>query len=114
LGEVIVEKAGEVNERFTRGEAVWGDAERGSVGDTLLYRVARVLACSPQPMTRSDILNAVPEFPGHTHFDRMYGLYALLRSYPMFCETCPHRWQVGRVDVGAGLIEAVGRKRDSR
>lgn len=103
VGEAIVKQATEVNDRFERGETVWAGAERGSIGEALLHRVARVLACSPEPMTRSEILAAVPEFPGRTWFDRMYSLYELLRTYPMFCEVQPHRWQVGRINVGALL-----------
>ncbi|MGW5723000.1 hypothetical protein ACWEVP_42990 [Amycolatopsis sp. NPDC003865] len=104
VGEAIVKQATAVNKRFERGETVWAVAERGSIGEALLHRVARVLACSPEPMTRSEILAAVPEFPGHSHIERMYSLYELLRSYPMFCEVQPHRWHVGRINVGAGLV----------
>jgi hypothetical protein len=104
VGKAIVKQAAEVNQRFERGETVWADAERGSIGEELLHRVARVLACSPEPMTRSDILAAVPEFPGSTWFDRMYSLYELLRTYPMFCEIRPDRWQVGRAAVGTRFV----------
>jgi hypothetical protein len=104
VGEAILARAVEVNERFERGETVWAVAERGSIGEALLHRVARVLACSSEPMNRSDILAAVPESPGSTWFDRMYNLYALLRTYPMFCEVQPGRWQVGRVGVGVRLV----------
>ena len=103
VGQAVVRHAAEVNERYERGETVWANAERGSIGEALLHRVARVLACSPEPMTRTEILHSVPEFPGRTRTQRMYNLYALLRTYPMFCEVRPHRWQVGRADVGARL-----------
>ncbi|MFG1642646.1 hypothetical protein ACGFMK_20335 [Amycolatopsis sp. NPDC049252] len=103
VGQAVVTHAAEVHERYERGTTVWADAERGSIGEALLHQVARVLACSPEPMTRTEILQAVPGFPGHTHIQRMYNLYALLRTYPMFCELQNHRWQVGRADVGAGL-----------
>jgi hypothetical protein len=39
--------------------------------------------------------------PGRTYVEQMYGPYALLRTYPLFCEGTPYRWQVGRTDVGA-------------
>jgi hypothetical protein len=104
VGQAIVRRAAAVNEQYERGETVWAGAERGSIGEAMLHRVTRVLACSPEPMTRTEILRAVEEFPGCTNGERMYNLYALLRTYPLFNEVQPHRWQVGRTDVGAWLV----------
>ncbi|MBE8520712.1 hypothetical protein ILP97_25045 [Amycolatopsis sp. H6(2020)] len=103
VGRAVVTHAAEVTERFDRGATVWANAERGSLGEALLHRVARLVACSPEPMTRTEILCAMPEFPGRNYNQRMYNLYALLCTYPMFCEVQPHHWQVGRTDVGAWL-----------
>ncbi|WP_336159979.1 hypothetical protein [Amycolatopsis sp. VC5-11] len=102
-GEAVARHAFQLNQRFEHGETVWSDAERGTDGTPPLHRVASLLARSPEPMTRTEILRAVPEFPGRTLTDRMYNVYALLRNYPLFCEVQPHRWQVGRVGVGAWL-----------
>lgn len=104
IGEATAQLAGEVRSRYARGETTWSAAERGPIGAALLPRLARLLACADKPMTRTAILNAVPDVPGSTKAERLYNLYVFLRMFPMFCEVQPHRWQVGRVDVGAMFI----------
>jgi hypothetical protein len=103
IGRAAGEQASVVCEQYERGEAVWVDAERGTITDSTLSKVTRVLASAPEPMTRSAILTAVGTFPGRTHRDRMFGLYELLCTYPGFCEIAAHHWQLGRTDVGHRL-----------
>jgi len=93
------------NKQYQLGETVWTEAERHTVGETkLLNRVTQLLARKLEPMTRTEILAAVGEFPGRSHRDRMDDLYALLSTYPAFCEIAPHQWQLGRTNVGSRLF----------
>jgi hypothetical protein len=103
VGKAILDYSADVHDRFRRGEALWSTGEHGTAGHAIRARVARTVACSPRPMTRTAILDAIGEFPGRNHAERMYLLYRLLRIFPLFHEVAPHHWQVGRTNVGAIL-----------
>lgn len=42
-------------EQYWAAAAIWSSAQRGRRSGTLLHRVARLLATSPGPMTRTEI-----------------------------------------------------------
>ncbi|BBG20740.1 hypothetical protein RVR_P1126 (plasmid) [Actinacidiphila reveromycinica] len=89
-------RLGRIEGRHTQGEEVWQRAELGVPGDSLLHQVARTLAESPQPMTRTALL-AVLEDPGNaSHTARMAELRELLVGHPMFVDAGRGRWQIGR------------------
>jgi hypothetical protein len=77
----------------------WTQAERGTAGDDVLSQVARLLARAPVPMTRTEILNALPESVQTPHRRQMDGLGRLLHRFPAFHQAEPGRWQLGRTNV---------------
>ncbi|MBC2902107.1 PIN domain-containing protein [Streptomyces cupreus] len=77
----------------------WREAERGTAGSDLLSQVARLLARAPEPMTRTDILAALPAPAHEPHRRQMDGLGRLLQRFPAFHQAAPGRWQVGRTNV---------------
>lgn len=85
------------------GEAIWVSAERGTTGSTALHQVARVIACAPEPVTRSQVLESLGWRRTRGRTQQMAGLERLLRAYPMFVEIAPGRWQVGRAGANFGL-----------
>ncbi|MGW2827088.1 PIN domain-containing protein [Streptomyces sp. NPDC001443] len=89
-------------EPFARHElhtGTWRDAERGVPGDDVLSRVARLLARAPAPMTRTDILSALPAAAQHPHRRQMDGLDRLLHRFPAFHQPAPGKWQLGRANM---------------
>ncbi|NEB01927.1 PIN domain-containing protein [Streptomyces sp. SID13726] len=86
-------------ERHTRGEDRWRQAELGTPGDTLLHRVARTLVRSPEPLTRTAIVERLGEaVPGAGHTERMAAVRAVLTAHAMFVDvTGRGHWQVGRL-----------------
>ncbi|MES5824894.1 PIN domain-containing protein [Streptomyces sp. RG80] len=74
----------------------WTQAQRGGAGDDVLSQVARLLARTPEPMTRTDILAALPASVQEPHRRQMNGLGRLLHRFPAFHEAAPGRWQLGR------------------
>ncbi|AVV46822.1 hypothetical protein C6376_41390 [Streptomyces sp. P3] len=77
----------------------WTQAERGTAGDDVLSQVARLLARAPVPMTRTEILAALPESVQTPHRRQMDGLGRLLHRFPAFHQVGPGRWQLGRTNV---------------
>jgi hypothetical protein len=77
----------------------WTQAERGTAGDDVLSQVARLLARAPVPMTRTEIVNALPESVQTPHRRQMDGLGRLLHRFPAFHQAEPGRWQLGRTNV---------------
>ncbi|MFJ3673809.1 PIN domain-containing protein [Streptomyces sp. NPDC090106] len=77
----------------------WTQAQRGTAGDDVLSQVARLLARAPQPMTRTDILAALPAAVQTPHRRQMDGLGRLLHRFPAFHQAEPGRWQIGRTNV---------------
>jgi hypothetical protein len=86
---------GQLEARLTHGEAVWQRAELGVPGDSQLHRVARTLAESPQPMTRTALLAALDDPGTASHTARMAELRDLLADHPIFVDTGGGHWQVG-------------------
>ncbi|MFF0764298.1 hypothetical protein ACFYWH_30345 [Streptomyces sp. NPDC003737] len=74
----------------------WTRAERGTAGDDVLSQVARILARSPKPLTRTDILAALSAAVQEPHRRQMEGLTRLLYRLSAFHQATPGRWQVGR------------------
>ncbi|MFJ2736166.1 PIN domain-containing protein [Streptomyces sp. NPDC087317] len=74
----------------------WTQAQRGTAGDDVLSQVARLLARAPEPMTRTDILAALPAAVQEPHRRQMDGLGRLLHRFPAFHQAAPGRWQLGR------------------
>jgi hypothetical protein len=87
-------------QRHDRGTITWAAAETGTPSVTPLHRLTRLLACAPHPMTRTEILKQLPDFPGRTHRERMRALTRTLHNWPMFHEPAPGKWQIGRRNVG--------------
>jgi hypothetical protein len=77
----------------------WTQAERGTAGDDVLSQVARLLARTPMPMTRTEILAALHESIQAPHRRQMDGLGRLLYRFPAFHQAEPGRWQLGRVNM---------------
>lgn len=77
----------------------WTQAERGTAGDDVLSQVARLLARAPAPMTRTEILAALPQAVQMPHRRQMDGLGRLLHRFPAFHQAAPGRWQLGRANV---------------
>ncbi|MFD9655762.1 PIN domain-containing protein [Streptomyces mirabilis] len=89
-------------EPFARHEqhaGTWKHAERGIRGDDLLSLVARLLARAPEPMTRTDLLSALPTSAQHPHRQQMDGLGRLLHRFPAFHQPAPGKWQLGRANM---------------
>ncbi|KIF02127.1 hypothetical protein PL81_31645 [Streptomyces sp. RSD-27] len=82
-----------------RHEEAWKAVEYGSSGIGLLSQVARTLACSPEPLTRSAILERLSAPPPETHRRQMDGLGRLLHRFPAFHQAAPGQWQLGRANV---------------
>ncbi|MGA5454415.1 PIN domain-containing protein [Streptomyces umbrinus] len=77
----------------------WTQAQRGTAGDDVLSQVSRLLARAPGPMTRTDILGALPAVVQEPHRRQMNGLGRLLHRFPAFHQAAPGRWQIGRANV---------------
>ncbi|MGV9690548.1 PIN domain-containing protein [Streptomyces sp. NPDC003444] len=80
-------------------EAAWKGVEHGAPGVDLLSQVARTLARSPEPLTRTAILERLSSPPGEPHQRQMDGLGRLLHRFPAFHQAGPGRWQLGRSNV---------------
>ncbi|WP_146610558.1 PIN domain-containing protein [Streptomyces sp. AC1-42T] len=85
--------------RHARGEDRWQQAELGTPGDTLLHRIARLLVTSPEPLTRTAIVERLgAAAPGAGYTARMAAVLEVLEGYPMFVDvTGRGHWQVGRL-----------------
>ncbi|MFD6890217.1 PIN domain-containing protein [Streptomyces sp. NPDC059957] len=85
--------------KHTQGEDRWHQAERGMPGDTLLHRVARTLVGSPDPMTRTAIVERLGgHVPGAGHVEQMAAVRGVLTAHPMFADVSGRgHWQVGRL-----------------
>ncbi|MGP4013800.1 hypothetical protein [Streptomyces sp. 4N124] len=77
----------------------WTQTARGTDGEDVLSQVARLLARAPEPMTRTDILAALPASVNQPHRRQMDGLGRLLHRFPAFHQTEPGRWQIGRTNA---------------
>ncbi|MFF3166759.1 PIN domain-containing protein [Streptomyces sp. NPDC003273] len=77
----------------------WTQAQRGPAGDDVLSQVARRLARAPEPMTRTDILAALPAAVQEPHRRQMDGLGRLLHRFPAFHQAAPGKWQLGRANM---------------
>ncbi|MFD8477255.1 PIN domain-containing protein [Streptomyces globisporus] len=90
-------------------QAAWKEVEHGAPGADLLSQVARTLARSPEPLTRTAILQKLSSPPSEPHRRQMAGLGRLLHRFPAFHQVDPGRWQLGRsnVQVGRPLTAAV-------
>jgi hypothetical protein len=90
-------------EPFARGRT---QTEHGIAGPALLFQVARLLARSPEPLTRTAILDELPEPPDEPRRWQMDGLGRLLHRFPAFHHAAPGHWQLGR--TGTQIRPAVG------
>ncbi|MFG2387023.1 hypothetical protein [Streptomyces avermitilis] len=77
----------------------WAQAQRGTAGDDVLSLVARLLAHAPEPMTRTDILAALPASVQVPHRRQLDRLGLLLHRFPAFHQAVPGRWQLGRSNM---------------
>ncbi|MEU7031381.1 PIN domain-containing protein [Streptomyces sp. NPDC046275] len=83
-------------------EEAWQEVEHGAPGTDLLSQVARTLARSPKPLTRSAILERLPAPRSEPHRLQMDGLGRLLHRFPAFHQATPGRWQLGRSNLQVG------------
>lgn len=90
-------------EQYGAALMIWSSAQRGTPGQTLVHIVARLLATSPKPMTRTEITarlrNEVSEL-GHRAV--MTDLYVVLNRHQAFCEISRGRWQLGKENATLG------------
>jgi predicted nucleic acid-binding protein len=87
-------------EQYWAAAAIWSSAQRGRAGRTLLHQVARLLATSPGPMTRTEIaahLRAEVSERGHRAI--MADLSTILEGHQAFCPVTRSRWQLGKEDA---------------
>ena len=90
-------------ERYWAALSIWSSAQRGQRGRTLTHRVARMLATSPKPMTRTEITARLPdEVARHGHRTMMAELHHVLHGHQAFCEVSRGRWQLGKENVNLG------------
>ncbi len=89
---------------------VWSSAQRGHAGGTFTHRIARILATSPAPMTRTEVTARLrDDVAQHGHRKVMYGLYAVLNKHQAFCEISRGRWQLGKENANfGGLASTTG------
>ncbi|WP_331731980.1 PIN domain-containing protein [Streptomyces sp. NBC_00989] len=99
FGTKVLRVLGEPFAQYELHKPGWTQAERGAAGDDPLSQVARLLARSPVPMTRTEILAALPATVQIPHRRQMDGLGRLLHRFPAFCQVEPGRWQLGRANV---------------
>ncbi|MBM0201954.1 hypothetical protein JNW90_01635 [Micromonospora sp. STR1s_5] len=85
--------------RVRQAETVWGAGERGVAGESLLHRMACVLATAETPMTRSQLL---AELKLARTRSAMAELADLLYGHGAFHEVKRGRWQLGREKVDFG------------
>ncbi|WP_329625968.1 hypothetical protein OG357_38695 (plasmid) [Streptomyces sp. NBC_01255] len=94
-------------------EAAWKEVEHGVPGVDLLSQVARTLARSPEPLTRTTILQKLSLPLAEPHRRQMDGLSRLLHRFPAFHQVEPGRWQLGRSNVQVGRPAAMHAAVDS-
>jgi len=99
FGMEALKVLGEPYGQYEQHKPGWTRAERGTAGDDVLSQVARLLARAPVPMTRTEILAALPTSVQTPHRRQMDGLGRLLNRFPAFHEAEPGRWQIGRTNV---------------
>ncbi|WAL74640.1 hypothetical protein OU787_25995 [Kitasatospora sp. YST-16] len=95
LWDDLEPKLTEAFDRHSQGEQLWSEAERGTPGESLLHRVARLLAEAPEPLTRTRIVEEIGT-GGSGHRARMAEVLDVLTRYPAFCEIRRGHWQLGR------------------
>lgn len=88
-------------------EAAWKQVEHGTPGADLLSQVARTLARSPEPLTRTVILQKLSSPPAEPHRRQMDGLGRLLHRFSAFHQVEPGWWQLGRRNVQVGRPAAI-------
>jgi hypothetical protein len=84
-------------EQYWAAVAIWSSAQRGRRGRSLLHQVARLLATSPGPLTRTEIaahLRAEVSERGHRAV--MADLSVILERHQAFCPVTRSRWQLGK------------------
>ena len=90
-------------EEYGAALAIWSSAQRGGHGSSLTHRVARILATSPKPMTRTEITARLrSDVAKRGHRAVMNDLYVTLYTYQAFCEITRGRWQLGKEDANLG------------
>jgi predicted nucleic acid-binding protein len=90
-------------EEYGRALMVWSAARRGRPGTTLAHTVARELAASPEPMTRTEIVGRLhAQVASRGHRAVMADLEATLNRHQAFCQVTPYRWQLGKDEARVG------------
>jgi hypothetical protein len=103
----LADKAGraiaEGFERYAAAASIWASAQHGRPGATLTHRVARMLATSPKPMTRTEMTERLTnQVERYGHRAVMTELLRILGSHQAFCEISPGRWQLGKSSADFG------------
>lgn len=84
-------------EQYWAAAAIWSSAQRGRRGRALLHQVARLLATSPGPMTRTEIAAHLrDEVSSRGHQAVMADLAVILERHQAFCPVTRNRWQLGK------------------
>jgi hypothetical protein len=90
-------------EQYGAALAIWAAAQRGQPGRTLTHRTARILAASPQPMTRTEITAQLhQDVSSRGHRAVMTDLHNLLHQHRAFIEVSRGRWQLGKENANLG------------
>lgn len=97
-------------EQYLAALSIWASAQRGRPDRTLTHRVARIVATSPKPRTRTEIARQLHDQVARYGRRRvMAELERILRRHQAFWEVSPGRWQFGKADAhfaGRGLPTA--------
>jgi len=93
-----------IGEQYQAATAVWSDAAYASESVTLQQQVARALAVSPAPISRTAIAKALlPEGSERTRRALSSELAQLLSSSQAFVSTNQRRWQLGKTAPDFGM-----------
>lgn len=87
-------------EQYWAAATIWRSAQRGRRGQTLTHQVARLLATSLGPLTRTEIAAQLhTEVSERGHQAVMANLSAILEQHQAFCPVTRSRWQLGKEDA---------------
>jgi hypothetical protein len=90
-------------EQYFAALTVWSSAQCGRQGRTLTHRVARILATSRTPMTRTEMTKLLrDEVSRHGRRSVMTELGTILSRHQAFCEITRGRWQLGKENASFG------------
>lgn len=102
--EAVVPIVEAISDQYQTASAVWNDAAYGSESMTLQQQVARALAASPAPISRTSIAKVLlPEGSEQERRVLSTELAQVLSSSQAFVNTHQSRWQLGKTGPDFGM-----------